>query len=298
MSDRVNIWTHMRRTPYQAFTAVFTMFLSLLITGILGLTGTASYLILAYFEAKPQLTVFFTDTADKKESDALQEKLKKTGKVASIKYVSKEDALAIYRDQNKKDPLLLEMVTADILPASLEVTAVEPKLLKDLEPIIKQSTGVSDIVFQRDVVDTLIKWTNAIRWVGGGFSLLLVLNSVLTLMTVIGMRIALRREELEILTLIGASPWYIRKPFVFEGALYGAFGAVSAWLGIMGLLLGLRSNILSVIGSIPVITHIMTSVASSQFLIASGILFLILLGVGTLLGSVGSFIATGRFHRI
>src|SRR3989304_5399248 len=107
-------WKHIRRSPYHSTAAVLTMFLTMLLAGLFFLTTVGSSLILGYFESKPQITVFFSDGATTAQADALQKTLEDTGKVSSVKYVSKDEALVIYQEQNKNDPLLLEMVTADI----------------------------------------------------------------------------------------------------------------------------------------------------------------------------------------
>src|SRR4030042_2614326 len=101
-------WKHMRRSPYLTMAAILTMFLTMLLAGFFLLVTIGSSLILQYFESKPQITVFFTEKAAPADADALKKTLEATGKVASMKYVSKDDALAIYRAQKKKDPLLLE----------------------------------------------------------------------------------------------------------------------------------------------------------------------------------------------
>ena len=275
MGIRNTTWKYIRRSPYQAVAAILTMFLTFLLGGFFLLTTVSSMLILQYFAGKPQITVFFTDNGGKKEADVLKETLDGTGKVASMKYISKDDALAIYREQNKSDPLLLEMVTADILPASLEISATEPKFLKDIEPIIKQSPGVEDVIYQKDVVDSLISWTNAIRVFGGSLAGLLALDSFLIIIAIIGMKIALRKDEVEILKLVGASPWYIRLPFVFEGAIYGAVGSVSAWAILIIAVLWLRNYILSFLGVIPVVYQLLTLPIGPIFLIYSAIHFII-----------------------
>jgi len=151
------------------------MFLTFLLGGFVVLTTTASAFVLRYFESKPQITVFFNEKAGKPEIDALQKILEDTKLTSSVTYVSKEQALEIYKEQNKKDPLLLEMVTASILPASLEISAIDPKDLKVLEPIIRKSESIEDVVYQKDVVDSLIAWTNAIRVIGGSLAGLLSL---------------------------------------------------------------------------------------------------------------------------
>ena len=292
-----SIWTHMRRSPYQTLAAILTMFLTFLLGGVFALTTGMSLSILRYFEGKPQLTVFFMEKAGKPEADVLKITLEGTGKVASTKFVSKDDALAIYKEQNKNDPLLLEMVTADILPASLEVTAIDPRFLSELEPVIKEADGVEEVIFQKDVVDALLSWTNAIRIIGGTLAGLLAIDSLLIIMTVIGLKIAMKKEEIEILKLIGATQWYIRKPFVIEGGIYGVVGAFFAWLMMTILLLVFRSSLLSFLGAISVIHTLLINPLSSVFLISAGA-FLGVLGItGFLLGAIGSLITLNRYIK-
>lgn len=291
-------WKHIRRSPYHSTAAVLTMFLTMLLVGLFFLTTVGSSLILKYFESKPQITVFFTQEATIADADTLTKILEATGKVLlPIKYVTREDALTIYREQNKKDPLLLEMVTADILPASLEVSASDPNFLHELEPIIKQAKGVEEVVFQKDVVDALLRWTNAVRWVGGVLVGLFALDSLLIVMTVIGMKIALKKEEIEILTLVGASPWYIRMPFFLEGGAYGAIGAAVSWVIITGFLVWLQPVIMGFLGSVPFVASIFSSFLSQTFLLFGLAFFLFLVLAGFTLGGVGSLIALARYLK-
>ncbi|MEK7129449.1 MAG: permease-like cell division protein FtsX [Patescibacteria group bacterium] len=297
MSTLATAAKHIRRSPYQALAAVTTMFVTFLLAGIVFLSVVASFFTLQYFEGKPQITVFMADKSDKQEAEGLGKTLEQTGKVASVTYVSKEDALAIYREQNKNDPLLLEMVTADILPASLEISAKEPKYLADLVPIIKEASGVEEVVYQKDVVDALIAWTNAIRLIGGVLTGLLAFNSILTIMTVVGMKIALKREEIDVLRLVGASRWYIRLPFVLEGGLYGIGGALLSWAIIMLLVIWLQPVLFGFLGMIPPFSSILLSATSTPFIVSSLGFLGGLLVTGFFLGSVGSLIALGRYLK-
>lgn len=290
-------WMHVRRSPYQALAAIISMFLTLLLAGIFFLASVASIYILQYFEGKPQITVFFNDKAGAAEAQALKKTLEETGKTANVEYVSKEDALAIYREQNKNDPLLLEMVTADILPASLEITATDPKYLGELEPTIRQAQAVDEVVFPKDVVNTLIAWSEAIRLVGGILAGLLAIDSILIVMTVIGMKIALKKNEVEILNLVGASPWYIRAPFILEGGLYGVAAAMASGAIISGLVIWLRPFLLTFLGSIPSIHGILADPTSPMFLLSLSGFLVGLIVVGFTLGSVGSLVAVGRYLK-
>lgn len=290
-----DIRTHIRRSPYQAMAAILTMFLTFLVGGVFFLATTSSVVILQYFESKPQVTVFFTSKAGETEANVLKTKLEATGKVASMTFVSKDDALAIYREQNKSDPLLLEMVTADILPASLEISANDPKDLSALAGVIKGAEGVEEVVYQKDVVDALLSWTNAIRMVGAVLGLLLIVDSLLIIATVIAMKIALKRKEIEILMLVGASPWSIRAPFILEGGIYGFIGALSASLLLSGMVLWFRPVIVSFLGSIPVIHTLLDNPTGSNFIISVALFLSGNVGIGFLLGAIGSFVALIRF---
>src|SRR3990172_5919127 len=189
MTDSLSIFQRLRRTPYQAVASVFMMGLFLLLV-----TSTSS--LVSYFESKPQLTIFFSNEKDKTSIDKLVNKLMTTGKISSTKYVSKEEALNIYREQNKDDPLLLEMVTADILPASLDISATAPQYLNEIYQMVKGEEGVDDIVFQKEVVDTIISWATTVRRIGLIFILLLILSTFFILLTSIGMKIAMKKEEI------------------------------------------------------------------------------------------------------
>lgn len=289
--------THIRRSPYQAMAATLTMFLTFLVGGVFFLATMASVSILGYFEGKPQVTVFFTPKAGVVEADKLKVTLEATGKVSGTHFVSKEDALAIYRQQNQNDPLLLEMVTADILPASLEVSANNPQDLSELARVIEGSEGVDEVVYQRDVVDSLLSWTNAIRMVGGILALLLVLDSLLIIGTVIAMKIALKRDEIEILTLVGASPWTIRAPFILEGGFYGLVGASSASLILSALITWLRPYLYAFLSSIPALKTLLSNAVSSEFLIAVAVFLAGNVLIGFCLGALGSSIAIRRYLK-
>lgn len=277
--------------------ATLTMFITFLVGGVFFLASMASVSILSFFEGKPQITVFFTPKAGEPEADAVIQKLKATGKVASTKFVSKEEALSLYKEQNKNDPLLLEMVTADILPASLEVSATDPTYLSELTHAITGSEGVDEVVYQRDVVESLLSWTNAIRLSGGVLASLLALDSLLIIGTVIAMKIALKRDEIEILRLVGASPWAIRAPFIIEGGTYGLVGALFASTILVGVIVWLRPFLYGFLGIIPFLHTLLSSATSTLFLAAAGSFILCATFLGFLLGALGSWFSLIRYLR-
>ncbi len=301
MSSAVSFWQRIRRTPYQAVASVFMIFITLFVLAVFLLLAGGLTSLLSYFETKPQLTVFFKDEKTKESVDELMQKLQSTGKVASFEYISKEQALAIYRQQNKNDPLLLEMVTADILPSSLEISAISPKYLIELADLAKQQTGIDEVVFQKDVVDTLVSWTSTIRKIGAIFLIFMVSSTIFILLTSIGMKIALKKEEIEILKLVGATAMYIRKPFIFEGITYGFLGATAAWGVVSGILLYLSPFITSFLKGIPSLSLVQLNNITVYIWPSSILLYILLYAVllfaGFMIGLLGSLFAVSRYLK-
>lgn len=220
---------NIRRSPYQAFAAVLIMMLTFLTISFFTFLLSGSSRVINFFESKPQVTAFFKNETKQSDINTLESQIKNTGKVSSVKFVSKQGALKIYREQNKDDPLLLDLVTADILPASLEISAFKISDLLGISEMLKGSPNVSEVIFQKDIVSTLVSWTSAVRKIGIGLIIVLSLVSTFIMITIIGIRISQRKEDIEIMRLIGASNWYIRWPFLFEGMLYATLGALFGW---------------------------------------------------------------------
>lgn len=223
-------WQHMRRSPYQALAAVAIMLLTFLAVSVFAFLTLGSSQIISYFESKPQVTAFFHDDAKQADIDSLSQQLKQSGEIASIKFVSKAEALKIYQQQNKSDPLLLDLVTADILPASLEISTYNIQDLPSVSDSLKKNPIVQEVVFQKDVVSTLTTWTNAIRILGVVLIGVLSGVSIFIMATIIGIKISQKREEIEVMQLLGATKSYISWPFILEGVLYGLFGTFVGWL--------------------------------------------------------------------
>jgi cell division transport system permease protein len=264
------------------------MTLTFLVTGLFVLLSFGSSIVLKYFEQKPQITIFFKDIKKEADIKALSEKLKTNEKVAGVKYISKDEALNIYKEQFKKDPILLEMVSSDILPASLEISATKIEYLSDIATMLKAEPDLEDVVYQQDVVDLLVAWTRTIRTIGLLLVVFLGVVALFTIVTVISMKIALKRKEIEILQLVGASSWYIKAPFILEGGFYGMIGAFIGWVINMGVLLYATPFLSTLFVGIPL------------FPIQPLFYFLFLLcmlGVGLLLGLSASSLALARYLR-
>ncbi len=224
------MWRHIRRSPYQAFAAVLIISQTFFVISIFSLILYIFSQTITYFESKPQVTAFFKNEAKQENIDAVKDQVMATGKVTKLRFVSKQEALNLYKQQNKDDdPLLLDLVSADVLPASLEVSTQKLDDLSTVFTVFKDSVFIQKVVYQKDIISILKSWTDALRRIGAALIIVLAIDSVLIMVIIIGIKISQRRDEIEIMQLIGATKWYVRWPFLYEGVLYGIVGAFLGW---------------------------------------------------------------------
>jgi cell division transport system permease protein len=277
-----------RRSPYQSIAAVIMTTVTFFIISVSSLAALGGHQLLQFFQSRPQVTAFFKDGTTPAQVEAVKTQITQGKAIDSATYISQSDALTLYREQNQDNPLLLEMVTADILPASLEVSAKNVTDLASIAETMQQSSYVEEVVFQKDVIDTLAKWVNGLRWGGAILSGLLVFASVTTIIIILGLKFSNKKNELKTLALLGASSWYIRSPFLVEGILYSLLGAFLGW-GISYLvLLYTTPNLIDFLTGIPLLPVPLWVMA----IILGGELLL-----GAILGAVSSLIATRRLGR-
>lgn len=242
----------LRRSPYQALAAALAMTLTFFVASVFVVLIVGGQIILNYVEQRPQVIGFFKDTTSESKILELKKKIESSGLTKEVRYVTKDEALTIYRERNKNDPLMLESVTADFLPASLDISMTKAADASQIAKTLKESEDIKDVVAPEDVIEELIKWTNAIRLGGLVFVAILTTISILIIIMVIGMRIALRQEEIAIMGLVGATKSYIAKPFLLEGAVYGIMGATIAIFLVYVPLLLYSRNIQDYLGPIQV----------------------------------------------
>lgn len=132
--------TSIRRTPYQSLAAFLVLFLTLFLSVTILFSLSFLYGLLGYVETRPQVTVYFKSDTQEGDVFKLRDELISAGKVESAKYISKDEAYTIYKESNKDNPLLLEMVSSDILPPSLEIYAKKPIFLPEIAEYVKKKS--------------------------------------------------------------------------------------------------------------------------------------------------------------
>jgi len=234
-----DVISSLKRTPYQTSAAFLVLLFTLMLSGILFVSLSFLSGLLQYVETRPQVMVYFQSKAQEGTILKVRDELMSSGKVASVKYVSKQQAFNIYKNSTKDNPLLLAMTSADILPASLEINAQKPEYLPQIADFLKKQPGVDEVQFQKNIVDRLLTLTSIVRKATVILFSYLFVMSIIVLVTTTSFKIALNKEEIELLELLGADRWYIKKPFISESVFLGLAAALLASGILVGILFSL-----------------------------------------------------------
>lgn len=293
---------YIRRSPFQALSAIFVLSLTFFVASLVAVVGNSSSKLLVYFETRPQIIAFIKDGSTESDVAGLRGRLSANPKVKDLKYVSKEDALAIYKNATSDNPLLGQLVSPSIFPASLEFSITDLSYAQELIDNLKNESVVDSVGYTakvggqtslKDVVARLQTITTYIRWGGGAFTVILALASFIVLLITITMRIVSRKEEIEILSLIGATQSFIRKPIVIEAVFYAVAGVLVGWVLAFIAVLYSAPTLVSYFGEIPILPRDITGILS---------LFGIILGFeiicGLLIAFVGSALAISRAKKV
>jgi cell division transport system permease protein len=292
---------YIKRSPFQALAAISVLTLTFFVATVICLLVYSSNRLLSYFETRPQIIAFLKDEASAENVAALESKLKNDPRVVDVNFVSKEKALEIYKEATADNPLLAELVSPSIFPASLEFSVADLKFAQALTDEVKAEGAVESVGFTASlgsqenlsaVVERLRRATTYIRIGGVAVALILGATSFLVLLVVIGMRLATRRSEIETLSLIGATRGFIKMPIVFEALNYAAIGVFLGWFLAVILILYITPTLFRFFENIPILPH-----NTLNFLALLGVILAGEFIIGIVIALWGSSIAVGRALR-
>lgn len=288
MNSLTTAITTIRRSPIQSMTVIVIISLIGFVGYFTSLITLGAQALLNYAEAQPQVIAFFKLKTPIEVIDQLETEFRQQAYVSQVSVITQDQALEIYREENQDEPLLLELVTADILPASIEIKAVNLDYLSTIKQQLEQQDSVEEVVFQQETIDQLNSITQVIRsW---GLIILSVLGVTAFLVTnvVIALKASSQRKKISILRLLGASKRFVKAPFMIEGMFYGFFGSLLGWIFAFATSLSLSPKLAEQIDAFFPTTSL-PSVLIWQLLIGSGI--------GLILGGVAGFNAITRLIK-
>lgn len=248
------------------------------------------------------VSVYLKDTVTEQQRNDLINQLNKIDNVKQVDYISKEEALKSYRQQNIGNPDLLAAIseTDNPLPATIVINPEDPNELGSIKSFLDkpaiselQSDPTSYSGDRKAAIDKITRATHFFEQAGVVGIAVFVAISMLIIFNTIRMAIFNRRDELVIMRLLGATPGYIRGPFIVETMLYGAVAAAIS-LTVVASLFAIASSTLeaSSLGLLDIdyssrfFKDHLWSILTAQILI------------GILIGAASSAVATRRYLKL
>lgn len=266
-----------------AATATVILMLVLLSGLVIVLGGLNSGL--AYIESKVGVTARLVDGLAPEAVDQLVAEVSALPGVASVEYVSPEEAMRRLEQAYADRGQTLEMGGSDIsLYASIEVALTDPAAATSVSAALGERPEIERITTIQEQYDKLLGVTNVVRLAGLSAMILVGLTVVFMIVNTIRIAVFSRSREIEIMRLVGASDAFIRWPFIMEGMLCGLLGAVSTVL-LVALVWGPIQPLLIEIFQMP------TAVGAQFFTFVA----VLILSVGLVVGMLGSWISV-RAH--
>ncbi|NIP79636.1 MAG: FtsX-like permease family protein [Gemmatimonadetes bacterium] len=221
-----------RRAPLLTGLSAAMIGLSLFVLGLFGVAAHNIRLVLDQVEARVEVVAYLHDETTIEQVEALQTEIRRIDQVRDVIYVSRSQALEQARQQLTDFEAIFTELETNPFPASLEV-ALEPRQ-KDADAV-RQVAGriadfpfVEDVRYGRDWLDKVYLLRRvaaaAAMVVGGAFAAV----AALIIGAAIRLAIFARRDEIAIMRLVGATDWFIRRPFLLEGLLTGILGSLLA----------------------------------------------------------------------
>ena len=199
------------------------------------------------WSSSADMSVYLNDAVTPAERTAIEGVLETGDIILARVYVSKADALARFRSTFADLASSMEGLGDNPLPASYEVrlrtgadAAVDALVAK-----VRQLPGIADVRYDRQWLSRLVAAVGVIRGLGFALGILLALAAALTVANVVRLALYARRDEIDIMQLVGAPQMYIRGPFVMEGTLQGGLGAVVALVALGIGFLAVRARYLA-----------------------------------------------------
>jgi cell division transport system permease protein len=221
---------NIKRNGWLAFATVSILSLSLFIVSLSALLGLTTNLLLENLREKISVNVSFnTDVSEDRIKEIQGELAQYTQEIKSVEYISRDQALAEFLEQNNNDPVIkkaIEEIGENPLLASLVIKAHKADDYPLIVEQIKQSNFQNDVARvnyekNKKIFERLEKINIGTKKIGLALGILFVLIAILITFNTIRITIYSHRKEFEIMRLVGASNTYVRMPVIFEGALYG-----------------------------------------------------------------------------
>jgi cell division transport system permease protein len=225
----------LNRARLAAFTSVFSLFVAVLLVGVLSRVGYNAYEVMQILKQQVEVEVFLQNIDDR-TSQEIRERLERETIVSELSYISRDSASKIFQ----QDFGIGSDALADLqfLPASFKVKIVDNAEIAQIDSLVQQVSGfrgVDEVRFNQALLQTLESRTDTLFIIGGAIGAFILFVAMVLVFNTIRLTIYAKRDLIRAMKLVGATNSFIRRPFLVEGMMQGVIAGITACIIIFGL---------------------------------------------------------------
>jgi len=271
-----------RRAKLSMASAIITVCISLLLLSCFTILLINANNVVESLREKVEMEAFLQDDLSPEATSTVRARITSIQGVRDIKYVSKEEAAAIFKEQFGED--IYSVLNFNPLPPSVKISLKNGfRTLKAATAVydsVRAINGVEDVIYRKDLLEMLDRRAVALLWLMFGIGVFVTISSIFLVANTIRLAIYSKRTIIRTMKLIGATRGFIRTPFIVEGLVQGFIGGCAS-AGVVLVIFGYLGQ--------------WVSIQLSDFVHIEPYYYGIIVGVGCLLGVVGSIISIRRF---
>ncbi|HEY6951518.1 MAG TPA: permease-like cell division protein FtsX [Bacteroidota bacterium] len=271
-----------QRAKLSMATAIVTVCISLLLLSCFTILLINANHVVESLREKVEMEAFLQDNLPADSISAVREKIAALDGVRETRYVSKDEAAEIFKEQFGED--IYKVLNFNPLPPSVKISLKRGyrtlTAATSIYDSVRTMAGVEDVIYRKDLLEMLDKRAVALLWLMLGIGIFVTISSIFLVANTIRLAIYSKRAIIRTMKLIGATRGFIRTPFIIEGLIQGFIGGCAS--------AGIVFVIFEYLGR-------WVSIQLSDFVRVDPYYYAIIVGVGCLLGVVGSLISIRRF---
>ena len=277
-----------RRSTLMSMATILSITTILIIVGVFLLISINSSLFLKNIESQLEIIVYLEDNISQAEINNIKSNIASIDGIKEVKYVSKEEAYQRLLKDLGEQKDILSAIEKNPLPASLEIQVKDPKMIEQIANRIAEFKKVEEVEYGREIAEKLLNFTYVFRRAGMLVLALLVFASILIISNIIKITVYARRNEIEIMSLSGATSWFIKWPFIIEGFLQGFISSLFSIIILYNFYIFAVDKVQQAIPFLPL-------VVDNMDLLPIGISIVLL---GSLVGILGSMFSVGKYLNV
>ncbi len=274
-----------RRSTLMSMATILSITTILIIVGVFLLISINSSLFLKNLESQLEIVVYLEDNISKAELNNLKSNITSIDGIKEVKFVSKEEAYQRLSEDLGEQKDILSAIEVNPLPASFEIQVKDPKVIEQIANRIVEFKKVEEVEYGRETAERLLNFTYIFRRAGMLVLALLIFASILIISNIIKITVYARRNEIEIMSLAGATSWFIKWPFIIEGFLQGFISAIFSIIILYNFYFLAINKVHQVIPFLPL-------VVDNIDLLPIGLAIVLL---GSFVGILGSMFSVGKY---